>query len=75
MDGLQKVEVDDQTGEHDGNGGDQLDQDVQRGTGSVLEGVAHGVADDGGLVVRFTNGSTETVQSGEISVRGMYGYF
>lgn len=29
---------------------------------------------DGGLVVRFENGAVETVNSGEISVRGMYGY-
>ena len=29
---------------------------------------------DGGLVVRFENGAIETVNSGEISVRGMYGY-
>ena len=51
MEFLQQVEVHDQAGEHDGNGGDQLDQDVQRGAGGVLEGVAHGVADNGGLVV------------------------
>lgn len=29
---------------------------------------------DGGLVVRFDDGQTETVSSGEVSVRGMYGY-
>ena len=29
---------------------------------------------DGGLLVQFDNGVTETVQSGEISVRGLYGY-
>ena len=40
----------------------------------IRHGHAVSVDDDGGLVVRFTNGSTETVQSGEISVRGMYGY-
>ncbi len=30
--------------------------------------------DDGGMLVRFPDGSTQTVQSGEISVRGLYGY-
>jgi BirA family biotin operon repressor/biotin-[acetyl-CoA-carboxylase] ligase len=42
------------------------------------EEVSHGYAlcvdDEGGLVVRFADGQTKTVQSGEISVRGMYGY-
>jgi hypothetical protein len=28
----------------------ELDEDVERGTGGVLEGVTNGVADDGGLV-------------------------
>ncbi len=29
---------------------------------------------DGGLLVRYADGTRETVQSGEVSVRGMYGY-
>lgn len=29
---------------------------------------------DGGLIVRFEDGTVESVQSGEISVRGLYGY-
>ena len=29
---------------------------------------------DGGLIVRFADGSVKTVTSGEVSVRGMYGY-
>ena len=37
-------------------------------------GHATGIAPDGGLIVRFNDGTVETVQSGEISVRGMYGY-
>lgn len=37
-------------------------------------GTALSVDDDGGLVVAFSRGSTETVTSGEVSVRGMYGY-
>ena len=47
---LQQVEAGDEAGKHNGHGGHQLDEDVQRGPGSILEGVAHGVADDGGLV-------------------------
>ena len=37
-------------------------------------GLAMDIANDGGLVVRFQDGTTETVQSGEVSVRGLYGY-
>lgn len=37
-------------------------------------GTALDLDSDGGLIVQFDNGSTETVQSGEISVRGLYGY-
>ena len=42
------------------------------------ESVSHGTAldldEDGGLVVRFSDGSEKVVTSGEVSVRGMYGY-
>jgi BirA family biotin operon repressor/biotin-[acetyl-CoA-carboxylase] ligase len=47
---------------------------------SLLRGetVQHGIAldldDQGGLVVRFDDGHTEAVNSGEVSIRGMYGY-
>ena len=47
---------------------------------SVLRGdeVRHGKAvdvdDDGGLKVEFSDGHQETVTSGEVSIRGMYGY-
>ena len=47
---------------------------------SILQGdmVRHGraldVDDDGGLVVVFSDGHQETVASGEVSIRGMYGY-
>ena len=47
---------------------------------SVLRGedVRHGKAvdvdNDGGLVVTFSDGHQETVTSGEVSIRGMYGY-
>ena len=42
--------------------------------GSVRYGTALSVDEEGALVVRFTDGHTEAVNSGEISVRGMYGY-
>ena len=37
-------------------------------------GTALDIDCDGGLVVRFDDGNVQTVQSGEISVRGLYGY-
>ena len=44
----------------------------------VGEAVRHGKAvdmdDAGALIVEFENGHTEAVNSGEVSVRGMYGY-
>lgn len=40
----------------------------------VRHGTAMDVDLDGGLVVRFEDGHTETVAAGEVSVRGMYGY-
>ena len=40
----------------------------------ISHGHALSVDDDGGLVVQFQDGQIQTVQSGEISVRGMYGY-
>ena len=52
-----------------------LGQDI-----SILRGeeVRHGHAldldDEGALIVRLADGSVETVNSGEVSVRGMYGY-
>lgn len=42
--------------------------------GEVLYGHAHSVCDDGALLVSFSDGHTETVNSGEVSIRGMYGY-
>lgn len=46
---------------------------VVRGT-QVRHGTALEVDDSGALVVAFSDGSTEAVNSGEVSVRGMYGY-
>lgn len=37
-------------------------------------GTALSIDDRGGLIVKFQDGTTESVQAGEISVRGMYGY-
>lgn len=40
----------------------------------VRHGRALDVDDEGALVVRFTDGRTQAVSSGEVSVRGMYDY-
>lgn len=40
----------------------------------VRHGLAQDIDGDGALVVRFPDGHTEAVNSGEVSVRGMYGY-
>ena len=40
----------------------------------VRHGIALDIDDNGALIVRLPDGSTETVNSGEVSVRGMYGY-
>ena len=45
-----------------------------RADGVVRHAKALDVDIDGGLVVRFADGHTETVSSGEVSIRGMYGY-
>ena len=41
---------------------------------SVRHGIARQLDADGGLTVEFPDGSFETVNAGEVSVRGMYGY-
>lgn len=41
---------------------------------TLRHGKAIGVDDSGGLLVRLPDGSTETITSGEVSIRGMYGY-
>ena len=40
----------------------------------IRHAVATGVDENGGLLVRLADGSTETVTSGEVSIRGKYGY-
>ena len=41
---------------------------------TVRHGTALGVDPEGALIVRFSDGYEEAVSSGEVSVRGMYGY-
>lgn len=41
---------------------------------NIRHGTALSVNEDGALVVRFSDGHTEAVSSGEVSIRGMYGY-
>lgn len=40
----------------------------------VRHGIALDIDDDGALIVRFCDGQISAVNSGEVSVRGMYGY-
>lgn len=42
--------------------------------GSVRHGTALDIDEEGGLVVAFADGTRQTVTSGEVSIRGMYGY-
>ncbi len=41
---------------------------------SIRHGTARGVDEEGALVVDFDDGTTEAVSSGEVSIRGLYGY-
>ena len=47
---------------------------VVKADGSVRHGAALDIDSEGALVVKLSDGSTEAVNSGEVSVRGMYGY-
>ena len=40
----------------------------------IRHGTALDIGNDGDLIVRFDDGHTEAVSSGEVSIRGMYGY-
>lgn len=52
-----------------------LGREVQLHSGGTLRhAVATGIAPDGGLEVRLDDGTLTVVGSGEVSVRGMYGY-
>ncbi len=41
---------------------------------SVTHGIALAVEDEGALTVQLSDGSRESVATGEVSIRGMYGY-
>jgi BirA family biotin operon repressor/biotin-[acetyl-CoA-carboxylase] ligase len=47
---------------------------VVKSDGSVRHGTALDIDSDGALLVRFDDGTLESVNSGEVSVRGLYGY-
>ena len=47
---LNDREVNYQRGKYDGNHRQQLDEDVDSGAGSILEGIAYGIANDSSLV-------------------------
>jgi BirA family biotin operon repressor/biotin-[acetyl-CoA-carboxylase] ligase len=52
-----------------------LGQEISLVRGEEIRyGKALDVDDSGALVVTFSDGSTKAVNSGEVSVRGMYGY-
>lgn len=52
-----------------------IGQDIQVIRGDTIRhGRALGIDSNGGLIVMLESGETETVSSGEVSVRGMYGY-
>ncbi len=52
-----------------------LGKDIQVIRGELVRpGTAVDVDENGALIVRFPDGSTEAVDSGEVSVRGFYGY-
>ncbi len=44
------------------------------GANNVFHGKAIDLDAEGGLIVQYPDGTTATVQSGEVSIRGMYGY-
>ena len=47
---------------------------VVKADGSPRHGTALDIDTEGGLIVSFDDGSVESVNSGEVSIRGMYGY-
>ena len=52
-----------------------LGKDIQvLRAGSIRPGKAVGLDEEGGLIVEYSDGVKETVASGEVSIRGMYGY-
>ena len=52
-----------------------IGQEISLVRGSEIRyGKALNVNENGALIVQFSNGHTEAVDSGEVSIRGMYGY-
>ena len=52
-----------------------LGKEIKILTGDTVQyGIALDLDENGGLLVRFTDGSEKIVASGEVSIRGMYGY-
>lgn len=47
---------------------------VVKADGTARHGTALDIDSEGALIVKFDDNTTETVNSGEVSVRGMYGY-
>jgi len=47
---------------------------VVKADGTVRHGTALNLDEEGALIVQYDNAYTETVNSGEVSIRGMYGY-
>ena len=51
-----------------------IGREVKLMTEPPRHGIARNVDDNGALVVQFEDGHIETVNAGEVSVRGLYGY-
>ena len=52
-----------------------LGKEIKVSKGDTVQyGTALDLDEDGGLLIRFRDGSEKFVTSGEVSVRGMYGY-
>lgn len=47
---------------------------IVKADGNIRHGTALDIDEEGALIVRFSTGLTEIVNSGEVSIRGMYGY-
>lgn len=47
---------------------------IVKADGATRHATALTIDEEGALIVRFGDGHTETVNSGEVSIRGMYGY-
>ena len=47
---------------------------VVKADGTARHGTALDIDPEGALIAQFSDGPTETVNSGEVSIRGMYGY-